>query len=57
MNKTENTPENIYAQFGHLGLFFRLVDRYPRISSAILWAFSLWAVAYIFLNYRFTTYL
>ncbi len=57
MNKTENTPANIYAQFGPLGLFFRLVDRYPRISSAILWAFSLWAVAYIFLNYRFTTYL
>lgn len=55
--KTENTPANIYAQFGPLGLLFRLVDKYPRISSAALWAFSLWALVHIFLNYRFTTYL
>ena len=34
----------------------RIADRYPRTVSAILWAFSLWAVVYIFLFYRFTTY-
>ena len=36
--------------------FYRLADRYPRTVSAILWAGSLWAVVYIFLFYRFTTY-
>ena len=35
----------------------RIDDRYPRTVSAILWAGSLWAVVYIFFNYRFTTYL
>ena len=34
-----------------------VADRYARTVSAILWAVSLWAVVYIFLNYRFTTYL
>jgi hypothetical protein len=34
-----------------------VADRYPRTVSAILWAVSLWAVVYIFFNYRFTTYL
>lgn len=32
-------------------------DRWPRLTSFVLWIVSLWAVAYIFLNYRFTTYL
>lgn len=53
--KQTNTPANIYAQFGPLGHIFRLIDRYPRISSVLLWAFSLWAVWYIFMNYHFTT--
>jgi hypothetical protein len=35
----------------------RIADRYPRTVSGLLWAFSLWAVFYIFLCYRFTTYL
>lgn len=34
-----------------------LTDRYPRLSSAILYGLSIWAVIYIFLNYRFTTYM
>ena len=33
----------------------RFLDAHPRAASFILWAFSLWAVWYIFMNYHFTT--
>ncbi|MBO4719997.1 MAG: hypothetical protein J5658_09000 [Prevotella sp.] len=34
-----------------------LLERWPRLTSWLLLAFSIWAVYYIFMNYRFTTYM
>jgi hypothetical protein len=32
-------------------------ERFPRLTTWALWIFSIWAIYYIFMNYRFTTYM
>ena len=54
MNKIEDTPAEIYEQFGPLGCLFRWIDRHPRAASVLLWL-QLAALVYVVFTYDFTT--
>ena len=54
MNTNDNTPTEIYSEFGALGYLFRWIDEHPRTAAALLWlqvAALIWAV----ITYDFTT--
>lgn len=54
MKTTNNTPANIYTEFGPLGYLFRWIDEHPRTSSALLWLMSA-ALVWVVFTYDFTT--
>ncbi len=51
--KQEKTPEQIYAEFGPVGVVFQWLDEHPRAASVLLWLQGL-ALAYVVFTYDFT---